>query len=208
LKIYRLVRSKWPTATATLALVASSFAAVAPPRSSAHWPRGSRISVWIDPARAPAEGDRLVERAMQTWTQAAMGRFSLHRWKTREGAAIRVHFFRDDYRYGVTSPRVDERTGAIVDAEVAVNASSTSGEIDPTWRIILYLTALHELGHALGLPHTTNFDDIMYQFSAPGDGPRYFGNYRNRLGAGGEVGVAATGLSAGDLQALRDLYDR
>ncbi len=32
-----------------------------------------------------------------------------------------------------------------------------------------YLTCLHETGHALGLPHTSGFDDIMYNFQLGGN---------------------------------------
>ena len=32
---------------------------------------------------------------------------------------------------------------------------------------IVYLTCLHESGHAFGLPHTRNFADIMYSFQCP-----------------------------------------
>lgn len=34
---------------------------------------------------------------------------------------------------------------------------------------IVYLTALHELGHAIGMPHTKEFADIMYNFAFGGD---------------------------------------
>ena len=81
---------------------------------------------------------------------------------------------------------------------------------DPTQqRIVIYLTALHELGHALGLPHTGAFDDIMYSFRRPDDGERYFGGYRRRLRSSEDIGTdRATGLSTADLTALQALYDR
>jgi predicted Zn-dependent protease len=76
-------------------------------------------------------------------------------------------------------------------------------------RLVIYLTALHELGHALGLPHTTTFDDIMYSFRQPGDGERYFGAYRRRLRSAEDIGTdRATGLSTADVAALHALYDR
>ena len=78
-----------------------------------------------------------------------------------------------------------------------------------TRHIVVYLTALHELGHALGLPHTDEFSDIMYSFRRPDDGERYFGAYRKKLRAIGDIGSAsATGLSSADVAALRQLYDR
>jgi len=70
-------------------------------------------------------------------------------------------------------------------------------------------TALHELGHALGLPHTNAFDDIMYSFRRPDDGERYFGAYRRRLRSDDDIGAElASGLSAADVSALQTLYRR
>ncbi|MQA30509.1 MAG: matrixin family metalloprotease [Luteitalea sp.] len=63
--------------------------------------------------------------------------------------------------------------------------------------MIICLTALHEFGHALGLEHNADFAYIMYQFSRPGDGERYFTGYRARLQSADDIGSAtATGLSA------------
>src|SRR5262249_32351948 len=103
-------------------------------------------------------------------------------------------------------PRLDEQTGDIVSAEVYITGS-IAGDLLRR-QIVLYLTALHEIGHALGLPHTNDFGTIMYRFQRPDDGWRYFEVYRSKLSAG-EVGAApATGLSAADIAALRELYDR
>ncbi len=46
---------------------------------------------------------------------------------------------------------------------------------------IVYLTCLHESGHALGLSHTNQFDDIMFSFQYGGDIPEYFARYRRKL---------------------------
>jgi len=178
----------------------------APPR----WPDGAVIRVWIDTAHAPAGADVLVERAMKTWTDAAGGRFRLDRTVDQDTALLRVHFVgaRDNV-YGEAQPRVDRRTGAIIEAELHINAG-IAGDGDPLdRRIVMYLTALHELGHALGLPHTNAFDDIMYSFRRPDDGERYFGAYRRRLRSDDDIGAElASGLSAADVSALLTLYHR
>jgi hypothetical protein len=170
-----------------------------------HWATGGVIKVWVDPLQAPPGGDVLVEKAMKTWTTAAAGRFDLQKIGD-ESAPIRVHFMSTDYRYGVTDPRVNPRSGRIERAEVAVAADAGRDGLER--RIIVYLTALHELGHALGLEHTDDISSIMYLFRLPGDGDRFFGAYRQRLKSADDIGSpSATGLTADDVVTLRKLYD-
>ena len=174
---------------------------------AAHWARGAAITVWIDPAGAPKGGDELVQRAMKTWTAAADGRFSLARTATKDAAGIRVHFFTRDWRYGMTQARPDPQSGLIIDAEVVIAADADGDALDR--QIVIYLTALHELGHALGLSHSPQIADIMYLFREPGDGERFFGTYRRRLRSADDIGsTRATGLSADDARELKALYDR
>jgi len=170
-----------------------------------HWPAGARVAVWIDASRAPAGAAMLVERAMRSWTDASDGRLTLVRAKTRDEAAIRVFFVQSDTNYGEAAPRVDPNTGFIARADVAINAAVPD---DPmTGRIIVYLTALHELGHALGLAHSDTFSAIMYRFRRADDGTRYFGAYRRKVRSPDEIGLpAATGLNPEDVSALRSLY--
>ena len=191
----------------TIAAVVVLLVLTAGAVQAARWPRGAAIKVWIDPAGAPKGGDELVERAMKTWTAAADGRFSLERSATKDAAGIRVHFFTRDWRYGMTQARPDPRSGLITEAEVVIAADADGDALDR--QIVVYLTALHELGHALGLSHSADIADIMYLFRLPGDGERFFGTYRKPLRSADDIGsTRATGMSAEDVRVLRALYDR
>src|SRR6202034_3311746 len=66
----------------------------------------------------------------------------------------------------------------------------------------VYLTCLHESGHAFGLAHTRNFADIMYSFQYGGDIAAYFGRYRVRLKTRADI-AGLSGISDADRVAMR-----
>jgi hypothetical protein len=107
--------------------------------------------------------------------------------------------------------QVDGRRGAAVyirpDTAALGEDISRAASLDSLFRdTIVYLTCLHELGHALGLAHTAQFADVMYFFGFGGDIPEFFGRYRRTLQERGDI-RGSSGLSEGDLEQLEALYD-
>jgi len=77
---------------------------------------------------------------------------------------------------------------------------------DPLFRdTVVYLTCVHELGHAFGLEHTADFRDIMYSFQHGGDFVEYFNRYRRRLKSRADI-ANASALSAADAEKIGTLY--
>ncbi len=70
---------------------------------------------------------------------------------------------------------------------------------------VVHLTCLHEVGHALGLPHTADEQDIMYWFGDGGDIPGFFRRYRDRLDRRDDI-PRHFGLSERDVARLRAQY--
>ena len=84
-----------------------------------------------------------------------------------------------------------------------IDALATS---DPLFRdAVVYLTCVHELGHAFGLQHTADFRDIMYSFQYGGDIVEYFSRYRRQLKSRNDI-ARISGMSEGDIATVRTLY--
>jgi len=107
--------------------------------------------------------------------------------------------------YGETRPiEVNGQPGAEVYVSLAPGEDSGDRLMRDT---IVYLTCLHETGHALGLPHTAGFDDIMYNFQYGGDIPEYFGRYRRKLTKREDI-RKNSGLSDADRRALESVVEK
>ena len=149
--------------------------------------------------------------ALQAWERSANG--ALHLDAGQElTALLRVYWVPANFGlYGEMRPLIiDGRRGAAVyirpDTGALGEEIARRSREDPLFRdTVVYLTCLHELGHALGLNHTAEFADVMYFFGFGGDIPEFFGRYRDALRSRDDI-ANVSGLSAGDLAQLRALY--
>jgi hypothetical protein len=160
------------------------------------------LRYWVEPCTHPDSGcqrgdPELAQWAMEAWQAAAGGTLRLEKTDERTAAHIRVYWATGaDGLYGETR-RIEvhgERGAEVYVLPTVVPA----GEKDLLLRdAIVYLTCLHETGHALGLEHTANFADIMYSFQYGGDIPEYFGRYRRLLESRADI-RKHPGMSAAD----------
>ena len=149
--------------------------------------------------------------ALREWERTLDGAVKLEAAAERE-ALLRVYWVPASAgQYGeMRRLRVNGRPGAAVyirpDTDALGPDIGLRARRDPLFRdTVVYLTCLHELGHAFGLSHTASFADIMYFFGYGGDIPGFFRRYRDRLSARADI-PNVSGLSANDIGRLRALY--
>ncbi|HEV2198175.1 MAG TPA: hypothetical protein VGR73_00030 [Bryobacteraceae bacterium] len=163
------------------------------------------VSYWIEPcsvmaslACAPEDTD-LARWAFAAWESASEGRLHLIESKDRATALLRLVWAqKDGGLYGETEGiMVQGRRGA----QIHVLAEPPNKGDRLLRDAIVYLTCLHESGHALGLSHTRAFADIMYSFQYGGDIEEYFGRYRRKLMTREDI-RKNSGMSPADRAAL------
>jgi hypothetical protein len=149
--------------------------------------------------------------ALQAWQRAAAKGLRIEA-AAESDALVRLYWAEpSDGQYGEMRPlSVGGRRGAAVfirpDVESLGEDIARLAREDALMRdSIVYLTCLHELGHALGLAHTRDFRDIMYFFGYGGDITQYFGRYRAQLRSRNDI-AAVPGLSDADVGRLRAMY--
>jgi hypothetical protein len=166
--------------------------------------QGASLHYWIEPCTAEAAcrptDPELARWAFEAWQTAAGGKLELIPAASREKAQIRVIWA--DGRAGLYGEARPITVDGVLGAEVYV-VTPAAASSDPLLRdAIVYLTCVHETGHALGLPHTAEFADIMYSFQYGGDIEAYFGRYRRLLRTRADIRKNA-GLSNDDRLAIR-----
>jgi len=161
-------------------------------------------------------GFRPADRQLAQWAFGAWERSGGKRLRFKaaaeSSAVVRLYWAEaNEGRYGEMRPlTVGGRRGAAVyirpDVDSLGEDISGRARIDPLLRdSIVYLTCVHELGHALGLTHTSDFRDIMYFFGFGGDIPAFFNRYRVQLNTRDDI-AKFPGVSADDAGRVRELY--
>jgi hypothetical protein len=163
-------------------------------------------------------GYRSSDRELARWALEAWQRSAARNLRfapaAESSALIRIYWAGPEGgEYGETRPIiVGGQQGAAVfirpDVESLGQDIARRARTDDLLRdSIVYLTCLHELGHALGLTHTRDFRDIMYYFGYGGDVVEYFNRYRAQLHTRNDISTIS-GLSESDVSRIRTIFAR
>jgi hypothetical protein len=174
-------------------------------------PIGTFIAAGDQRERYTPADRQLAQWALDAWQRAAGASLRLAPMP-EASARIRLYWAGPQSgQYGEMRPlRVNGEVGAAV--YIRPDTASLGPDIhalatsDPLFRdTVVYLTCVHELGHAFGLAHTADFRDIMYSFQYGGDFVEYFSRYRRQLKTRDDIAIVS-GLSDADRAKVRQRY--
>lgn len=157
----------------------------------------------------------LAQWAMEAWAKASGGVLRVQRVEEPDDAEIRFRWVNPQRPglYGQSLTTV--REGKTI-SEVVINPSleSLGGNMvaqalkDKLFGdVILFLTCVHEAGHALGPVHTRDYADIMYSFEFGGDFIGYFDRYRQKLQSGDDMKKQSP-FSRNDVRQIKEAVAR
>jgi len=163
------------------------------------------IAPCTDPSTGCEPGDLDLARwALESWqaaSQSAPPQSRLHFVETKEESKALLRFVWASPAGGLYGETVGIDVNGRHGSQIYI-VNTTRGIADRLLRdTIVYLTCLHESGHALGLSHTDQFADIMYYFGYGGDINEYFGRYRRMLSTRDDI-HKNSGLSDADRKRL------
>lgn len=157
-------------------------------------------------------GADLAQWAMEAWAKGSDGSLRIERVNQPEQADIVFRWVnpRRNGLYGQSTAVL--REGKTV-SEIIVNPSfdslgpdmAAAVAKDPLYgEVILFLTCVHEAGHALGPVHTRDYADIMYSFEFGGDFVAYFQRFRGKLNSREDIRKISP-LSTGDIRQIKQV---
>jgi hypothetical protein len=161
-------------------------------------------------------GYRSSDRQLAVWAFEAWDRVADRRLRfepaAESKALVRLYWAEpNEGQYGEMRPLVvGGRRGAAVhiraDVDGLGDAIARRANADTLFRdTIVYLTCLHELGHAIGLAHTNDVRDIMYFFGYGGNVVDFFGRYRAQLRVRNDI-TRITGVSDAEIRRVGAMY--
>jgi hypothetical protein len=209
-------RRRWIPIVLAAAAFAVAAGALLPALPSNQMDSTSPIPYFIYDGRGipgfDAADRQLAVWALNAWSRESGGKLKFREVKDESSALLRLRWVsaREGLFGEMQRIRIGDKEGAVVFVmpEVANLGQPLAGraQTDNLLRdTIVYLTCVHELGHAVGLPHTRDFQDIMYSFGYGGDIVAYFMRYRDKLKSRDDI-AKFSGLSPADATVLRTLY--